>query len=154
MSRALSMLLVAALATGCSYAEEKAMREYESSIAPVRPTIAQLQRYQPRINDRRGAQRTRQYISTEVLPRARAILAALEAIHPEDPKLVALHNRLVGNWAGYVDAYQDFVEDLTDRNIMKKREQMEAKLSQVSLRMRSFNVDAEALHEAVQGWGG
>ena len=147
-------LLAVSLATGCSYDEEKAMREYQASLDPVRPLISQLQRYQPRINDRRGAQKSRQYITTEVLPRARAILATLETIQPRDPKLSALHQRLVGNWAGYVDAFQDYVEDLTDRNLSEKRDRMESKLSQISLRMRSFNVDAEALHETVSGWGG
>lgn len=147
LARVVTLLLLA----GCSYRAEKALRTYNGALDPVRERISEIARYQPRILERQTPEKIRAYVDEEILARCRHILATLDGIDPKLQRLRATHQELVSIWRGYTNAYEEFVEDLTDRNIETKKRRMNILLGQLAGRTRDWLADLKAIHDEIDG---
>ena len=150
MSRVATALVALSLGA-CSYKAEKALRSYNSALDPVRDRIVEIARHQPRILERQTPEKIRAYVNEEILARCRQILETLDAIAPDLPGLVANHEELVRIWRGYTSAYEEFIEDLTDKNIEAKKKRMNILLGQLDTRSKEWLARMRALHDEIGG---
>ncbi len=146
-------MLALTLVAGCSYEERKALRNYDEALEPVRDTIDELSRYQPRVSEKSAAEKIRGYVTDEILFRSATIIGTINVIEPAGPELEALHEELESIWTAYHDGFEQFVEDMTDENLSRKRRKLSEVLSRCDVRWRTWNAELQSYHERVQGWG-
>lgn len=151
---AVGVLLASGAALGgCSYDETKALRAYDADLAPARHEIEQLRRQQPRIGERRNAERVRQFVTVEILARAARITALLQDVAPPNQHLQSMHRELISIWGDYHDLFTDLALDLTDENLDSRKKEVYARLEALMERFEEWNAHFLAYGDRVGGWG-
>ena len=143
----IGLLSIVWLLAGCDYSNEQAIRQYHIDLEPIRTEIAQLSKYQPRLQDKHSAARCESFVHKEVLIRSNRIAASLNAIQPEHKRLAELHTELREIWSDYQTAYDDFVDDLEEHNLKLKKRELQQVLERQEVRMRWWNGEIRSLHE-------
>lgn len=130
---------------GCDFERKKALRSYDDELAPARELIEELRRYQPRVSEKRDAERMRDYVSTEILPRTRDLVIRLEEIEPSHPEIAALHDELIALWKAYALAFEELAEDLDESTLPIKRLRVQEQLARLLQRQRVWNAELATL---------
>jgi hypothetical protein len=147
-------LVLSSIIFGCSYKNEKAIRQYNEVLESIRTEIVELGRYQGYVNDKKSPNLIQRFVIAEILPRARRITHQLQALNSPHPKIKELNSQLAEIWTDYEIAFELFASDLTNINIRVQQRQIKRVLKRCNMRWRSWNVELLSLHESIVGWSG
>ncbi len=146
-------LLIAASVSACSHDEAKALRSYDMELDLVRGEIQQLRRYQPRVAERRSADRLKQFVTVEILTRASRVSELLRDIDAPNAHLKSMHRELLAIWRDYHDMFADLALDLNDANLTERKRDVYEELEALMERFRTWNAHLIAYRDRVDGWG-
>jgi len=146
------VVILAVELLGCSYADEKALRDYDNQLAPIRLLITELSHYQSRVVDKTSADKMRTFVMEDIVSRAARIVGRLAIIETQDPKIQELNLALITIWKDYELSFEEFAEDLTSANLDRKKIRMNVALERCDVRWKSWNAELLAYHEAVSSW--
>jgi hypothetical protein len=147
-------LCLASVIFGCSYKNEKAMRQYNEELESIRTEIVELGRYQGYINEKKSPNLIQQFVNSEILPRARRITHQLQSLTSPHPQIKELNSQLAEIWMDYEIAFELFASDLTNINIRMQQGLIKRVLERCNMRWRSWNAELLTLHESIVGWSG
>lgn len=137
---------------GCSYADEKALRDYDEQLGPIRLLITELSHYQSRVVDKTLADKARSFVMEEIVSRAARIVGRLTTIETDHPKIQELNLALITIWKDYELSFEEFAEDLTNNNLDSKKLRMNVALERCDVRWKTWNAELLAYHETVSSW--
>ena len=152
--RATVILVIFSVLVGCSYKNEKALRQYNEELEPIRVQIIELSRYQGYVNEKKSPNRIQDFVNDEILTRARKISNQLQGLRSENPQIKELNAELADIWMEYVIGFELFSQDLSNINLLTRQGQIQRVLERCSVRWRSWNAELLSFHEAVVGWAG
>jgi hypothetical protein len=147
-------LLILTLIGGCSYHNEKALRDYNAELIPVRSLIQDLARYQGYMNEKKTPERIRQFTVDEILSRARRITSILKGIRSKHERVIALNEQFTRIWEDYIIGFEVFSEDLSNINLEPRKRRIRDTLERCSIRWLTWKAELLSFHESAAGWAG
>lgn len=138
----------------CSYKDDKVLRQYDVALEPVRALVLEVTRQQPRLSERRSAERLRAEVETHFLPLVLRLNNTLAGIEATAEPIRPLHEELVSLWREYYELFEEFAEDLSGPSLAEKRARLGEGLERFAGRYQAWTLDFQALDEQVTGRGG
>jgi hypothetical protein len=152
--RVVVILAIFSVLAGCSYKNEKALRQYNEELEPIRGQIVELSRYQGYVNEKKSPHRIQDFVNDEILTRARKISNQLQGLRSKNLRIKELNAELADIWMEYVIGFELFSQDLSNINLLTRQAQIQRVLERCSVRWRSWNAELLSFHETVVGWAG
>ena len=132
--RVVFILFVFSILAGCSYKSEKALRQYNEELEPIRVQIVELSRYQGYVNEKKSPTRIQDFVNEEILTRARKISNQLQELRSNNHKIKELNAELADIWMEYVIGFELFSQDLSNINLLARQNQIQRVLERYSIR--------------------